>query len=133
MKDEIKTDAIDALLGFLPAFEAADGSPGEWRAEPGQLPYFCPDDTLVDFVQALYRHDWVVPFDWPAWREEADRFVSSPGLLASADLDVVRKLLTTHVRQDRFCEGHLAEMVRSGHIAALLRRLRELRDRPTIS
>lgn len=131
MNDEIKTDAIDALLEFLPAFEATDGDHGEWRTEPGQLPYFCPDEKLSEFVEVLYQHGWVTPFDWPAWREEADRFVASPGLLASADLDVLRKLLTSHVRQDRFCEGHLAEMVRTGHVAALLRRLRELRDEPT--
>jgi hypothetical protein len=37
-------------------------------------------------------------------------------------------LLTTHSRKDRFCEGHLAAMFENGHIVALLRRLRELKN-----
>ena len=36
-------------------------------------------------------------------------------------------LLTAHARNDRFCEGHLVAMIESGHVAACLRRLRDLR------
>ena len=126
--DKTPTAAFDAVLVFLPALDGTEGSPGEWRTEPGQLPYFSPNEPLTEFVGALYQHGWVVSFDWPAWREEAERYIASPELLAGADLGTVRKLLTTHVRQDRFCDGHMADMVRNGHVAALLRRLRELRD-----
>ena len=44
--------------------------------------------------------------------------------LASADLLTLRKLLTTHIRADRFTEGHLE----SGHITAILRQLKQIRD-----
>jgi Family of unknown function (DUF6508) len=54
--------------------------------------------------------------------------MQDPALLAQADLLTLRKLLTAHVRQDRFIEGHLAQMLENGHISAILRRLRELRD-----
>jgi hypothetical protein len=40
----------------------------------------------------------------------------------------VRKLLTTHIRADRFIEGHLAGVLENGHIVAVLRRLRTIRD-----
>ena len=38
------------------------------------------------------------------------------------------KLLTTHVRTDRITEGHLANVLESGHITAILRRLKQIRD-----
>jgi hypothetical protein len=37
-------------------------------------------------------------------------------------------LITIHVRKERFCEGHLPAVVKCGHMAALLRRLKELRE-----
>ena len=120
--------AIDALLPFLPTFESDRFRAGEWHVEEGVMPFFSPDEEVGRFVEALYEHGWVVPFDWPAWREEAERYVGSPESVAGADLDTIRRLLTTHVRQDRFCDGHLAEMIRNGHVAVVLRRLQELRE-----
>ena len=38
----------------------------------------------------------------------------------------ILKLLTTHVRNDRFCDNHLSAMIRNGHIAAILLRLTAL-------
>ena len=49
-----------------------------------------------------------------------------PEKVATASLEDVRRLLTLHMRKERFCEGHMAEMIRSGHIVALLRRLDSL-------
>ena len=45
-----------------------------------------------------------------------------------ADSEPILKLLTTHVRKERFCEGHLAAMFEDGHIVALLRRLKVIRE-----
>ena len=125
--DEATTENIDAVLEFLPTFEAGGYQPGEWRSHPGQFPYFLFDEKLIEFVGVLYQHGWVISFDWPAWRETAARYTASPEAVAGADLDVIRRLFATHVRQDRFCDGHLAEMVRDGHIVALLRRLAVIR------
>ncbi len=52
--------------------------------------------------------------------------IDDPDAVRSADLLTCRKLLTTHVRAYRFSEGHLAEVIKSGHIAAVLRRVAEL-------
>jgi hypothetical protein len=40
------------------------------------------------------------------------------------------RLYTLHVRKDRFCEGHFAAMLANGHIAALTRRLKAIREDP---
>lgn len=80
------------------------------------------------FHKALYDHGWVTPaFDWTGWQRSAQEFVDSPQKVERADAATVLKLLTTHVRADRFCDGHLAAMFESGHVVALLRRLKAIR------
>jgi hypothetical protein len=119
---------IDAILPFLNRFEMADFSAGIWKAPEGQMPWFSFDDAVIEFVQALYSNGWVTPeFRWTEWRQVAQEFVDSSCKVEQADATTILKLLTTHVRADRFCEGHMAAMFENGHIVALLRRLRELK------
>lgn len=124
-------DRIDALLGFLPVMEARLA--GEWhggdRNDDGSInmPWMSYDERVLAFIQACYQHGWVRPFDWMAWQVEAARYVHEPRLVAAADLSTLQKLLTLHVRKERFHEGHLAGMIESGHLALILRRLEVLR------
>ena len=73
----------------------------------------------------------IIPFDWRSWSEEAERYQMDPEALQAADLLTLRKLLTAHVRAERFAEGHLASVFESGHIAAILRRLKQIRAEMT--
>ena len=59
-------------------------------------------------------------------QNEAVPPVSREGI--DADLLTLRRLLTTHVRADRFTEGHLAAELENGHICAILEQLEELRN-----
>ena len=79
-----------------------------------------------DLVQALYDNGWVEPFDWSKFQDEAIGYFENPSRLETVDLETIRKLLTLHVRKDRFCEGHFLEMLEKGHIQAILRRLAQL-------
>lgn len=84
----------------------------------------------MEFSRALYDNDWITSaFDWTKWRASAEEFVNSPKKIETADAATIQQLLTTHVRADRFCEGHLASMIENGHIAALLRRLKSIREK----
>jgi len=125
---EVGPEQIDAVLAFLPVFTQPGISFGEWRAPEGQMPYYADSREVRDFVAALYKHRFVVSFDWPSWQDEAKRLMNEPGALAEADLLTLRKLLTTHVRADRFNEGHLGSVLESGHVAAILRRLQVIRE-----
>jgi hypothetical protein len=58
----------------------------------------------------------------------AVKYVNDPGQIESVGVEVIRKLVTPHVRQERFCEGHLLAMFKNGHILALLRRLKQIRE-----
>jgi hypothetical protein len=119
---------IDTVLRYLPLFEAEDFAPGEWQTQEGHLPYFLFSPAVSAFVKTLYEQAILLEFDWTSWREEAQRYRSDPSSLEQADLLTLRKLLTVHVRADRFVEGHLASMFEAGHMLAILRRLKQIRQ-----
>jgi hypothetical protein len=131
---------ISAVTRFLPLLEAPGFSAGKLAggevvgrnaegAPIRQMPYFVYAPALQELVQELYDGGWIQDFDWPSWQGEAERYYEHPELVGRARFRTLVRLLTTHVRKDRFCEGHLAAMVEGGHVAAILRRLQELRGK----
>jgi len=85
--------------------------------------------AVYEFMQACYDNAFVQrTFDWPAWAEEGSRYLNDPTLVASASLATCIKLIMASVRYERFCDGHLGEVIKSGHVAAILRRLEQLAD-----
>ena len=121
---DVGPQQMDAVLAHLPILERPGCPFGEWDSAG----YFAYSPEVDAFVAALYAQDLLLVFDWPSWRAEAQRYLSQPEALETADLTTLRKLLTTHVRADRFSEGHLAGVLQSGHITAILRRLKAIRD-----
>jgi len=125
---------FDAVLKFKPILdrllpdEVCRWEGGE-RSESGSiiLPSAVYAEEVHDFTQALYDHRFIQPYDWGSWQEEAVRYFEQPQLVAQADLMTCIKLLTLHVRKERFCEGHLDGMITSGHITAILKRLEILK------
>ena len=59
---------------------------------------------------------------------QAGRMLEDKELIEAADLSQIRTMLTYCVRGERFADGHWAQMLESGRIVALLRRLAVLRD-----
>jgi hypothetical protein len=116
-------EELDAVLAFLPIFKE-EGYEATYPAFNG---WPIAKKEVQAFIQALSSAGMFFPFDWPAWKE-ARALYDDPALLAQADLLTLRKLFTTHIRTDRFTEGHLAHVIENGHITAMLRRLRTLRD-----
>lgn len=110
------------VIPHVTALESPSFRAGEWSSGPNEFPVFVYSDELSKLVQDLYDCGIVYDFDWGAWQDTAIRLFETPSELDKADLNTLRKLLTTHVRKDRFCEGHLVEMVTTGHIAAILSR-----------
>jgi O-acetyl-ADP-ribose deacetylase (regulator of RNase III) len=101
--------AADALIALLPALRRGEGA----------------DDVVAAAAELT-----LPGFDWPSWRPEAQRFVDEPARVASADATTLRRLLTLHVRAERFDEGHLSWAVREGHVAAIVERLAAMRRHP---
>jgi len=124
---------FEAILRFLPVFEAEGYEFGEWeqdkRPEPGiiTMPYVSYSSECSEFLQALYEHGWIaLDFKWCSWQRKAAQYWKKPELIEKARLETMRKLLTTHVRKERFCEGHLLAAFRNGQITAILRRVRAI-------
>ncbi len=129
---EITREGVERVLSFLPLFEPADQgqlytvTPPQEQDGVMYTLYITYSPEVVRFIGTLSSAGFVVPFDWGAWQDDAWRYVNDPDLLNGADLDTLRKLLTLHVRKDRFVEGHFSEMIDLGHIRAILHRLKAL-------
>jgi hypothetical protein len=123
----ITAQQIDALLSFLEVFEQPGFDFGKWQSPKGQLPFCELSEWATNFLQALRENGWVSSFDWLAWQHVAAQYVASPGQIASADTETIRKLFTTHAERERFREGSLFAMFENGQIVALLQRLKMIR------
>jgi hypothetical protein len=125
-------DRCDALLKFKAHFSGPHSFSTLVSPPPASAglvaPYCELSPWASEFVQAIEDAHWCVPFDWTSWQDQASRYVDDPNLLGTADAEVLTKLLTLHVRKDRFSEGHLADMAERGHLKGILDRLQVLRD-----
>ncbi|KAF5062341.1 hypothetical protein DSECCO2_305890 [anaerobic digester metagenome] len=119
-------DAIEAVLEFLPVFEDPHFLPEVVVAEEKGWIFEQYSREVYEFEKTLYRAGFIVRFDWARWEPVALRFFREPGRLDAADMSILRRLLTFHIRKNVACEGHLAEMLRAGHVQAILRRLETL-------
>ena len=83
---------------------------------------------LSSLHSSIYEAGLVEEYDWGSWQDEAMRISADVNILSKIDLDTIKKLLTLHVRKERFCEGHLSAVCQSGQIMVILKRLKELWD-----
>lgn len=125
-------EAIDALLRFLPVFEQKGfvaSKPCTFEMKGKNMVLFDEEQTpdVRDFIHAAYEGGFVFPYPWVEWQDQAERYVLNPQTMAEASLKDVCKLLTCHMRKERFCSGHLSSMFACGHIVEVLRRLQTLR------
>ena len=133
-KGPIRVEDMDALLRFLPIFESpgfvfGERYPPRWLGpKRWRLGFAGLTKLSRQFYKAIYKHHWAIGFDWGAWGDEARSYMEDPDKLRTADIETIRKLLTAHVRADRFIEGHFFRVLESGHIIAILRRLKQIRE-----
>jgi len=78
-------------------------------------------ETLTNLISELYKSGCIINFDWPSWQNEAQKYLEDSSRLKNADLLTTCKILTTHIRKERFCEGHLSVMINNGHFIAVLK------------
>jgi len=119
--------AVAELLADIEAIEAKPAVCGGGNRADGsiQMPFAMYEPAVDRLRRAIYEHNMIIDFDWTTWQEEAERFLDRE-VARTASLDEVRRLMTLHVRKERFVDGHLAQMIMNGHMASLLRRLGEL-------
>ena len=126
---------LKGLAAFLPQFEQPGFCFGHWEeskeVEPGvfTFPYFSLSRVAYEFGQTVYDLEWVrLDFDWPAWKQtpEAIQLRDDARALSRATPEQLSRLLTVVIRQDRYCEGELADAFESGLLTAICRRAAQL-------
>lgn len=125
------------VLAWQPTLSDPQAHLGSWvggreASAAHTMPSVAHDERVLAFVQELYDLEVVAPFDWGTWFEErGGELWEDPARLAGASLEECRMLLTAHVRADRFTEGHLLAALSSGHLVAVLERVRRLLEAVT--
>lgn len=122
----ITKNDIDTVLTYIPILSDPGFSFGEWRTPKGQFPHYFFSAGANEFINALGKLTFA--FDWPAWKDEATVLMENPDALRKADLLTLRKLITTHLRAERFNEGHLAAQFENSHLLGILEQLKEVRE-----
>ena len=128
---ERERQGIDEIVGWAQRLEAARGQSrwgGGEELAPGVLsmPFCILPEEVVEFLVAveglgLLRYDY---------RSHVDRLqpaIRDPARIAALRAEDCLHLLTYHIRADRFVDGHLARTLDRGDLAAILRRLAEIR------
>ena len=127
---------LEAILSFIPRLQeiipdkVVIESPGRVLEQDGSnlvLAMHGKYHPLVEeFQQALYRHGFIRIYDWGKWIPQGKAIYNDRKSLDRASMTSCLKLLTLHVRNDRFVEGHFAAMLTSGHIIAVLKRMEQI-------
>ena len=116
----LSKEDIDAVLDSAAGVTPPPGA--QWRLDD------VPHEPLLRHIQALSHSRFIFVFDWTnEFSRGGDPRFPCQRTLAQADLTLLRKLMTAHLRMDRFCENHLASLIICGYWQACLDRLQELR------
>lgn len=74
-----------------------------------------------EFFGAICGCHLQIPFDWIKWQKQAAAYYRNPSRLKKASMLTLRKLLTLHMRKERFVTGHMEGMIQGGYIQAILK------------
>lgn len=141
MNGEPAREDLLAVCTFARRFDDPGFVAGKWASlEPREdgmrmLECWVPSEAVARWQAGLYERNIVLPFDWmePRWARRMGRYHEDPSLLDSAQLITIRRVLTTLVRAERFCDGTLGVAFERGVPQAAMRRMVDLIDaiRPT--
>jgi len=123
----ITSRELDRLLPYLEIFQ-----------EPNQVLFAassrrrCETEVVRNFLKELSDTGFMVVFDWSSWIAESEIYKDLERdveeHILHADLETLRKLVTSYVRGNRFTEGLLVRVIENGKITQILQRLQMLRE-----
>jgi len=88
-----------------------------------------PESTvphISNMLMTMQNTEFMAPFDWQEEFRDNQADLENIDIVNQADLEMLRKIMTAHVRIDRFSDGHLDALIRSGYWAACLARISAL-------
>ena len=121
LPDITKDDVISVLNAAAPL--ALHGNVTNVAAASAQM----VEPTIQAMLATMQQTEFMEPFDWQTEFKGRDADLNDIGYVMQADLETLRKLMTTHVRIDRLSDGeHLNRLIASGYWGACLARMHEL-------
>lgn len=122
---ELKYEETNKLLKYLDFFQKLDA-----LVSKEEKRYLLECEEILEFYTELCNTEFMIVFDWKSWLNQNEIYKNIENdieeHLKKADLDTLRKLMTSYVRGDRFNEGLYDQVVLNGHITKILTRLKEL-------
>ena len=132
---KVTRQGIARLVGFLPGLTPEENTETQFGLPPGahqtgansfEIDPSTLSDVPTEFIQACYDEGFVQPFDWMSWHSTQPAELRPDASFDDAELSTIIKLLTLHIRADRFGDGHFLVALRNGTISKILRQLAEL-------
>ncbi len=123
---EISSESLKKIIDYKQIFAGEDIKNA--LAETSATPHdFHNIEKIGLFFEELDALGFNLIFDYQKWaQEQNDFFERDPAFLENADLTLLRKVMTYHVRTERFLQGHLQSLFENGYITSFLTRLEEL-------
>ncbi len=81
--------------------------------------------VVIEFEKRAYDNNLIVNFNWMEWEEGRKIVESETKDFSGLDKYTLCKLLTAHIRNDRFCDGWLISRFADGTILNILKELSE--------
>ena len=127
IQDRMPTqEEVDELLALLPVFSAPDYQPvlkwhgGETKDKVMHVLWPEYDEAVDRFIEVVHKDCWIdrdyVSADVPSMLVDESR-------ITTAGLREIKSMLTFCVRGERFCDGHLGDMIEGGYVTQILERL----------
>jgi hypothetical protein len=79
-------------------------------------------EVVLDFEKIMYELELVIPFGWSNWT--IGREIVSKGVFENLDTITLLKILTAIIRNNRFCDGALADRFEDKTIEKILKQLK---------
>lgn len=125
---------IRRLCAYIPFFESFDAGKicqieeGIQNAEKPTFPYHVYEERLERFIKdflksSLVDHNYLDTIGAKGIKGNERLGIE---IIESADLELIKAIMTYYVRQERFCDGLWYSAARDGIFLALLMRLNEL-------
>lgn len=125
--EKLSNDALEEILSFQE--EILDKN--RLAISPNESMNVIEDRTFLSFLDALNYTGFVESFDYISWAKERNKATDSVEDAAAevdeADLEELRKLMTMHIRIERFSEGHIQKLYEAGFFNRFFDRLNKLK------
>jgi len=122
----IKPEAVENILKYLPFFRETQEELYTYNGE-AVLDPFTYHSRVSEFISDLYAGNFIQAYDWMSWRDTAKSYIDNPAAIQQADWDALIRLITYHIRRDRFVSGHLKSALDQQQFVHILERIEELK------